>query len=97
MGEENPNLTAHEFFDGYGARWHDVNQCSFYSRMGYRVVHLESYYSHVKNWDIKFFFVSRVGWEFPIGEASHNEFPIRASWCSVPDDREFALLPPGEK
>lgn len=54
--------------------------------MGYKAMHLESRYSHIKNWD-KNFFVSKLGWEFHVGEVSHNtcDFDINLEIFTQPD------------
>lgn len=62
---------------------HDRNQCNFSWHIGFQIIHLESQYSHVKDWGLKFFFVSRKCWEFPLGEVAQCEFFIRASWHSL--------------
>lgn len=56
-----------------------------------KVVGSNSHYSHIKNWDRKFFFVSNARWEFPVGEVSHREFPIRASWHCIPNGYDFDI------
>lgn len=55
------------------------------------MVHLEYRYSHIKDWYRKLFFVSDIGWEFPVNEASCQEFLVRALWSWIPDCRDFNM------
>lgn len=40
---------------------------------------------------MKFFFISRVGWEFLVGEADHIGLPVRALWHHAPNDHYFEV------
>lgn len=53
------------------------------------MVHLERLYSHVKEWQRKFFFVFGDGGEFPSSKTSRCEYRVRVAWGLVPNNRDF--------
>lgn len=95
--EENLELTVHEFFNIHGIRLHDGKQCSFHLWMGYRVVHLESRYSHIKKWDRNFFFISRVARSLPFIRPANASFLWRPLSVLILTVVISKLFPLGEK
>lgn len=75
------DLIATEFLYTHQIQGREGNVCSFMFRSKFRVGHREQRFSHIKYWFKKFFFVSRGVWEFP----------IRAVWGVVLDDKEFTI------
>lgn len=75
-GEDYPYLTTKEFLFTHEVRRLDDNLCSFYFCGIYRVAHLESCFSHVKDWFKSFYFVSGHGWKFFACEAARQEFLV---------------------
>lgn len=70
---------------------HEGNPCNIHSHNKYKVTHLEPRFSNIKEWFKRSFFMLGSGWEFPASEATCQEFPLRAMWGVVPNDKEYFL------
>lgn len=86
----NTLISQPKFFSLHGFRHLDGNLCNFRSHN--KIVELERKYSHAKDWQNKFLFVSGVGWEFPTVEVPNREFPLKACWSLVSNKHEFKIL-----
>lgn len=78
------------FFRSIGLGIQMETFCSFRSHN--KLIKLERKYSHAKDWERKFFFVSRVSWEFPANETLNQEFLVRACWSPVSSEHDFEIL-----
>lgn len=53
------------------------------------LVDLEKQYSNEKGWNSKFFFLHGDGCKYPTGEDVYRDFPVRAIWGLVLDEKSL--------
>lgn len=82
---EHAGLTYHEFLVTQNVKRSVGDIYSF--KVISTLVVLEHRYRKIANWTDKFFFISSLGWEFPIGKISYTKFLIRAQWGVIPNDK----------
>lgn len=87
--EPYPNLTAQEFLHFYGVKKTlKGNVITFHKNdRGQALVQLEKRYLNAKAWASKFFFHGGTGWEFHEAEGVVGDFPMRANWAPIVDDK----------
>lgn len=84
--EEYLDLIAWEFLAFCSLRPSSSNILSFHIN-NLRLAHFEGHHLNAKQWTRKFFLIYGVGWEFTNSELGQWDFPIRASWSKVPDEK----------